>query len=178
MKKNTRLYNMILPPYLLMVFVPWLAVLSLVGNFIIDSIVLIIISFVVFKKFSKDFYKQIVWKVWILGFLADFVGAIYLFLGSAIGYAYINKVEETNTFIYNLMDGMNNVTNHSGIVTIYSVCFMWSAIVIAAIAIFIFDYFFVFKKVDMTKKQRVLSALSFAVFTAPYTFLLPEHLFY
>ena len=32
MKKNIRLYNMILPPYLLMVFVPWLAALCLIGN--------------------------------------------------------------------------------------------------------------------------------------------------
>lgn len=169
---------MILPPYLLMVFVPWLAVLSLVGNFIIDSIVLIIISFVVYKKFSKDFYKKNVWKVWVFGFSADFVGAVYLFIGSEIGYSYINSVEETNSFIYNLMYGMNNVTNHSDVVTVYSVCFILSAIIIASIAIFVFDYFFVFKKVDMTKKQRVMSALSFAVFTAPYTFILPEHLFY
>lgn len=170
---------MIFPPYLLVVFVPWLTILSMIGNFIIDSFVLIIISFVIFKCLDKEFYKSFILKVWFLGFTADFVGAFYLFLGSRIGYNYINSVEQLdNSFIYNLMDGMNDVTNHPDVVTVYSVCFILSAILIASIAIFLLDYFMIFKKADMTKKQKVMSALSFAVFTAPYTFLLPSNLFY
>lgn len=179
MRKNEKLYNLILPPYLLMVFVPWLALLSIVGNFIIDSIVLIIISFIVFKNYDRYFYKRNIWKVWLLGFFADFVGAFYLFSGSQLGYVYINKEQQIDSgFVYNLMDGMNNVTNHSDVVTVYSVGFILSAIILASIAIFLLDYLIVFRKVDMTKKQKVLSALSFAIFTAPYTFLLPSNLFY
>lgn len=183
MKKNIKLYNLILPPYLLMVFVPWLAVLSIVGNFLIDSLVLVIISFIIYKNedncFKKNYYKKNIWKVYILGFLADFVGAIYLFLGSRIGYAYINNPNHPDTtYLYKLLDAMNDVTNHSDVVTVYSVCFILSAILIASIAIFMFDYFLVFRNADMTKKQKVMSALSFAVCTAPYTFLLPSNLFY
>ena len=44
MKKDVKLYNMILPPFMLFFFVPTLWIVSAVGNFIIDSIVLLIIS--------------------------------------------------------------------------------------------------------------------------------------
>ena len=44
MKKDVKLYNMILPPFMLFFFVPILWIVSALGNFIIDSIVLLIIS--------------------------------------------------------------------------------------------------------------------------------------
>lgn len=181
--KNIKLYNLILPPYLLMVFVPWLAVLSIVGNFLIDSLVLVIISFFIYKNkdrcFKKNYYKKNIWKVYILGFLADFMGAIYLFLGSNVGYAYINNPNHPDTtYLYKLLDAMNDVTNHSDTTTVYSVCFIISAVLLAAVAIFVFDYFLVFRNADITKKEKVMSALTFAVCTAPYTFLLPSNLFY
>ncbi len=179
MKKTNKLYNLILPPYMLMVFIPWLAILSIIGNFVVDSIILGIVSFSVFKYFDMQFYRKNVLKVWALGFVADFIGVLYLFLGSEFGYIYLNIVrQDDGGFFYKLMDSMNNVTNHSDIVTGYSVCFIFSAVLIASIAIFLLDYFIVFRKADMTKKQKVLSALSFAIFTAPYTFLLPSNLFY
>lgn len=179
MKKNIRLYNMILPPYMLMAFVPSIAVFSLVGNFIIDSLVLLIISIIIFKKIDKDFYIKSIWRVWLLGFAGDFVGVIYLFIGSEIGYTYIHTNRYApNDLVYSIMDSMNNVTNHPSEVTFYSICFLVSAIFISVIAIFFFDYFIAFRKNTMTKKQKLLSALSFAVFTAPYTFLLPNELFY
>ena len=38
MKKDVKLYNMILPPFMLFFFVPTLWIVSALGNFIIDSI--------------------------------------------------------------------------------------------------------------------------------------------
>lgn len=170
---------MILPPYMLMTFMPSLAVISLAGNFIIDSIVLLIISSIIFKKINIDFYKKRVWKVWLLGFAGDFVGVFYLFVGSEIGYFYINSHPYApNDLTYSIMDSLNNVTNHPNSVSFYSICFLVSAIFISSIAIFLFDYFIAFRKSEMTKTQKLLSSLAFAVFTAPYTFLLPNSLFH
>ncbi len=179
MKKNIKLYNMILPPYMLMTFLPSLAIISLAGNFIIDSIVLLIISLIIFKQINKDFYKKRILKVWLLGFAGDFVGVLYLFIGSQIGYNYINSnIYAPNDLTYSIMDSLNNVTNHPDSVSFYSICFLASAIFISSIAIFLFDYFIAFRKSEMTKTQKLLSSLAFAIFTAPYTFLLPNSLFY
>ena len=52
MKKDVKLYNMILPPFMLFFFVPTLWIVSALGNFIIDSIVLLIISIFIYKKFT------------------------------------------------------------------------------------------------------------------------------
>ncbi|MBQ8539123.1 MAG: hypothetical protein IJ433_05690 [Ruminococcus sp.] len=178
MKKDVKLYNMILPTFMLLTMHPLMWVLSLTGNFIIDSIVLLLASLVVFKKFDGKFYKKNILKVWGLGFLADLIGAGYLFLGGAVGYSYINRFDEPiDSFMYNLMDGMNDTLNHSDIVTAYSVGFMISAMLVAAVAIFLMDYFMVFKNSGLTKKQGVIASLMFAILTAPYTYFLPEDSF-
>lgn len=178
MKKEIKLYNMILPPYLIMaVFPPFLAI-SAVGNFIIDSVILLIISAIIFKKLNGRFYIKNVFKVWGLGFAADFIGVIYLFIGGQLGYSYINSGNSAETFLYKIFNGMNSVTNHSYEITPYTTSFLISGIFIAAICVFIFDYFIVFRKSGLTKKQKLISSLAYAVFTAPYTFLLPYNLFY
>lgn len=179
MSINNKLYNMILPPYLLMVFVPWLALLSLVGNFIIDSIVLIVVMIVVYKRIDLRFYKKNVLILWLLGFLADFVGVAYLFVIYSLSGIYGYFVEEQNKgFIHELMLGMRTVMSYSEYSNGYTICFLVSAVLISSFMIFLFDFFAVFRSVEMTKKQKIMSALSFAIFTAPYTFLLPSNLFY
>ena len=74
--KDVKLYNMILPPFILFAIVPIFWLISLVGNFVIDSVVLMIISLVIYKRFSGKLYKKAIIKVWLLGFAADFVGVL------------------------------------------------------------------------------------------------------
>lgn len=143
MKKDYKLYNFILPPFVLIGFSPWFLGISLIGNFIIDSAVLAIIMLVVFKKFDKTFYIKKIFWVWGLGFLADIIGLFFIF------FAYIS--------------GVHLYINIIGVILI--------GIVLAGGCIFLLD-FLVFRKSDMTKKQALLSALTFAVLTAPYTFML------
>lgn len=179
MKKDHKLYNMILPPYLIMALFPPLLALSAVGNYIIDSIVLLIISAIVFKRLDGKFYLRNIFKVWGLGFAADFVGVIYLFIGGELGYNYINySGKPAGTFLYNIFDGMNSVTNHSYEIAPYTTGFLISGIIISAACVFVLDYFIALRKSGLTKKQRLISAAAYAVFTAPYTFLLPYNLFY
>ena len=78
MKKDVKLYNMILPPFMLFFFVPTLWIVSALGNFIIDSIVLLIISIFIYKKFTWQLYKKSIISVFLFGFLSDFLGVLYL----------------------------------------------------------------------------------------------------
>ncbi len=143
MKKDYKLYNFILPPFILIGFSPWFLGLSLVGNFLIDSAVLSIIMLVVFKKFDKSFYIKKMFWLWLLGFSADIIGLFYIFTVSSVG----------------------------GNISYNNLPMIISGIIIAGGFIFLLDYL-VFRKSDMTKKQALLSALTFAVLTAPYTFML------
>lgn len=148
MKKDFKLYNFILPPFILIGFSPWFLGISLVGNFLIDSAVLSIIMLVVFKRFDKQFYIKKIFWLWLLGFSADIIGLFYFFFLNVCGF--------------------NISYNNLGIII--------SGIIIAGGFIFLLD-FLVFRKSDMTKKQAVFSALAFAVFTAPYTYLLRYFVF-
>lgn len=143
MKKDYKLYNFILPPFILIGFSPWFLGLSLVGNFLIDSAVLSIIMLVVFKKFDKSFYIKKMFWLWLLGFSADIIGLFYIYTVSSVG----------------------------GNISYNNLPMIISGIIIAGGFIFLLDYL-VFRKSDMTKKQALLSALTFAVLTAPYTFML------
>lgn len=174
MKKNTKLYNMILPPYMLMTFHPLFVMISLAGNFIIDSVVLIIVSLAIFKRMNLSFYKSTVLKVWLLGYAGDLAGAAYLLIGGQIGYAFSNFTGVQTV----LTDGLNNVTNHASELNAFSYMFIGRAVIIAAAAIFLLDFFVAFKKSGLTIKQRALASLTFAVLTAPYTFFIPNSFFY
>jgi hypothetical protein len=148
MKKDYKLFNFILPPFLLIGFTPAFLVLSLVGNFVIDSAVFAVILLIVFKKFDSKLYVRKIFVLWGLGFLADFIGIFYYIL-IEITMSYGASYEKANTLVL-----------------------IFLGILIASLAIFLLDYFVVFRRIDMTKKQAVISALAFAVLTAPYTLLL------
>lgn len=76
-------YNVIFPIWFLLFFPP-VILITLFGNYVIDSIVLIV-CFYLFKISNsqinlKTFYKKSILKVWLYGFLADILGALILFL--------------------------------------------------------------------------------------------------
>ncbi|MBM6861976.1 hypothetical protein H9X78_16220, partial [Clostridium saudiense] len=78
MKREIKLNNVIFPIWMMWIFPP-LALLALVSNFVIDSIV-ILAAFAIFKLASStglsigQLYKKSILKVWVFGFLADIVG--------------------------------------------------------------------------------------------------------
>jgi hypothetical protein len=142
MKKETHLYNIFFPIWMLMIIpTAWIAVLPI--NFIVDSLVLIIAQ----KKMNictDNIYKKHILKVWIFGFISDIIGALYM-LGMMLIFEIDTQPDDFRLTI--------------------------PATLLSAVLIFIFNYFISFK--DLDKKERVKMAMSFAVFTAPYTFLIP-----
>lgn len=178
-KDEVRLYNMIVPPFILIMISPLLCLISLAGNFIIDSVIVIIISLIMFRKISGEFYKKSILKVWSLGFVSDFIGLLYLFIISEIAYssgAY--NFAEGDSVFRKYLTGANRAFNHSDTTSFWAVVYLASGILVAAIFIFLFNYFISLRKTDLTKKQRLFSSIILAVCTAPYTFLLQSDLFY
>lgn len=156
--KDIKLYNIIFPVYMLWLIPPVIFIVGIL-NFIIDSVVVLITEKILKIEdiFSK--YKKVILKVWIFGFLADFIGALFLFITSAL-------FEELNIPIkYNI--------NYNPFGNIYALIITIIGILIAGILIFIFNKKICFKKIDITEKQRFILSLVMAIVTTPYLFLLP-----
>ena len=141
MKKNVTLYNALFPLWMILIFPQsWLIVIP--GNFIIDSLVLLIAIKVLKIENIWKFYRSSILKVFSLGLVADFIGSIYILI-FMIGF----KIGHMGDELY---------------LTI-------PALLISAICIFVFNYYISFRKCE--KKIRFKLALTFAIATAPYTFL-------
>ena len=147
-KKDIKLYNVLFPFWMLMLFpVAWLVILP--GNFIIDSLVLILSLKILKIAEKKQWYCQHIFKIFAFGMLADILGAAYMFLLIAkfeVGYM--------GDELYLTLP----------------------ALFISAALIFALNYFITFRKEE--RKQRLQLSLIFAIVTAPYTFLIPSSWLY
>ena len=76
---DIKLYNVLFPFWMLLLF-PQMWAIVLPGNFIIDSIVLIISMFALKMTEKKRFYKRHIFQIWGFGMLSDVIGAAYMFL--------------------------------------------------------------------------------------------------
>lgn len=170
-KKNT-LYNVIFPiwfiPYLsfLLPNMWWLAIIILVSNFLIDSIVYIISLKVLKIAEIKDCYKKCILKIWGFGFLADIIGGIFMILPEFMPH---------NKWFY------DNITSKVMYNPYESICgFLWVLIgfSLAVFFIFLFNYKVSFKKLDIEVKKKKQIALTLAIATAPYLFLIPTAWFH
>ena len=145
---DIKLYNVLFPFWMLLLLpTMWLIVLP--GNFIIDSLVLILSMVVLKISDKKQFYKRHILKIYGFGMLSDIIGAAYmLWLICALQVG--NMGDEPYLTI--------------------------PALIISAILIFVLNYFISFRRVD--KKTRFTLSLIFAIVTAPYTFLVPSSWLY
>lgn len=167
--EQIRLYNVIFPIWLILFFPPVIFI-TLAGNFIIDSLV-ILACFFVFKLANtqenlKIFYKKSILKVWMYGFLADIIGAAILFVLGILG-DYLGLSNEVITGI--------NYDPFSNTAAVIIIIF---AMLVSAVFIFIFNYKVTLKEQIEEKKLRLKAALTIAIVTIPWTFLLPTKWFY
>ena len=145
---SIKLYNVLFPVWFLML-IPQLWLVILPGNFIIDSLVLMISMYALKMTEKKQWYKQHILKIFLFGMLSDIIGAAYLFLT-----AFILELGIMGDELY--LTG--------------------PALLISAAMIFIFNYYFTFKKDALA--LRIKFSLIFAIVTAPYTFLIPSSWLY
>lgn len=118
-KNNIRLYNVLFPYWMLLLF-PQLWLIILPGNLIIDSLVLIISMTVLKIADKKQWYKQHIIKIFLFGMISDIIGAAYLLLMMVL------EVGQMGDELY----------------------LTAPAIIISAVLIFVLNYFITFKKAD------------------------------
>lgn len=171
---NKKLYNMNLPVFLLFGFMPILWMFLVIENFILDSIILIAILIVVYKKIKFKLYIKMIFKIWLWGIFSNIVGIVYLILTSFISNA---TYYEGNNIIKLISSGIYLATNQSHFDSIWATLYIISGIFISSIFLFVLNYFFTFYNMNLTKRQKILSSLSFAVLTPPYFILLPKDFF-
>ncbi|TEB06678.1 hypothetical protein Psch_00210 [Pelotomaculum schinkii] len=167
--KEIKLYNVIFPIWFLM-FLPPVIFVTLAGNFIIDSLV-ILVCFYVFKLADsqinlKTFYMKSIFKVWIFGFLADIIGAAILFATGILGDYFGLSHTLISAISYDPF-------NHTGavIITIF-------AMLVSSFFIFLFNYRITLRNLILERKLRLKVALTIAIVTIPWTYLLPTKWIY
>ena len=166
--KKVKLYNVIFPTWFLMFFPP-VILITLLGNFVIDSLVLLA-CFYAFRLMHlgsfKKFYTASVLKVWLFGFLADAAGAALLFMSQFI----IPALGLPHSLEYAInFDPFSHV---GGLIIIVI------AVLVSGLLIFLFNYRITFNRLIADEVLRFRLALAIAVVTMPWTFLLPTKWWY
>lgn len=161
--KNEILYNMVLPLWLL-ILVPRIWALIVPLNFIVDSIVFLLIMCVLGLEEKKILYKKSIIKIWIMGFAADIIAAIIMIIGT---YLIFNNCAPkiTKALVNNPFDNL--------------VALFWTflCVLIGGAIIYAFDKHIALKQTQLSEEKKRKISLLMAVFTAPYVMLIPTELF-
>lgn len=167
--KGYRLNNVFFPIWMLLLFpLTWLVALPV--NFLVDSAVVIIALKVMQQQNIKQLYKRcIIWVV-IFGFVADIIGGGLMFLTALIS----SGASESNA----VMQWFNNIVV-DGVMTnpfssIWSLLYVVICMAAASVLIYVFNRSISFKKLNIDAKTKHKLALSLAIITCPYLFLIPS----
>lgn len=163
MKKEVRLYNVLLPIWLLWIFPQvWLVILP--GNLLIDCLVLTAALFVLKHQSKWAVVKQLWWKFWLLGFLADFIGVLWMMLALSIA-----EDAKVHSWLYeSLSYVMYNPFGHPA-------ALLWTlaGVALAGYCIYRFDRRAMKKCVLLSEGEKHKIALAMAIITAPWLFFIP-----
>lgn len=164
--KHVKMYNVIFPVWLIWLFPP-IVFISLAGNFVIDSLV-ILLGFKFLHIIDKTgmtsgtLYKKSIIKVWLFGFLSDFIGAVFLLL---IPISDFLPQEIIASISFN---PFNNV---------FGLLIVLISMLIASFIIYFLNYRLTFKWMEDAASRKAISLL-LAIVTSPWTFLIPTGWFY
>lgn len=174
MRKSVTLYNVIFPVwFLILIPVTWIAVLP--ANFIIDSLVLLLLFHALKLSERKTLYKQTIFKVWGFGFLADIIGAIVLFFINYLPTILGIEGSSASRWLY---DNVTGPLGYNPFKSVYALLLMLLVIAGAGALIYLFNYKISFKHWPVEDIQRKKAALIMAIITAPYTMLIPASWLY
>lgn len=169
-KSSIKFYNMFFPIWLLWLF-PFAWSVVLPGNFIIDSLVLLLTLKVLKINNKKKIYKENILKIWGFGFLSDFIGTFVMF---SICIVADNLPDNIRRLWF---DNLTIPLSQNPFTSIYSLTWVIVSIIVTSFFIYLFNYKISFRKLDIEETSKKKLALSLAIFTAPYLFLLPTNWF-
>ena len=165
--KTTRLYNIILPIWLLIWWPSYLWLLLIPANYLVDSLV----TYLSMKRLGIENCKEKTlkhsWKVCLIGFLSDFAGAAFL-----LAVMYLVDIVLPNEIGESISYGLSWKPNPASILIILI------AIAISGLQIYFLNRWMLKKDPELSREQVHRIALDLAIFTAPYLFLIPSSLIY
>ena len=170
-KKSIKLYNVIFPIWLLCL-IPMTWVIVLPANFLIDLLVVVLTMKYLKVKEIKLNAKSVILKVWIFGFISDFIGTASMFIANVIDFNYETPLGK---WWYN---NITNAVSYNPFESIYAILWVTTCVIITSFFIYLFNYKFCLKKSTLDSEQKKKVALSLAIFTAPYLFYLPTAWFF
>lgn len=170
-KGETRLYNVIFPIWMLILFpYAWIVVLPL--NFLIDFLVVRLS----FRKASVEDAGKKTWRtilrVWLCGFAADLLGAALMLTSDYIG------LGEKSAFDIWWNEHVAHAAMADPFSEIYGFLYVSLCVAITGALIYLANRYFCLNRAGLTRQQRKKTALHLALFTAPYLFFLPIEWFY
>lgn len=173
-EKYVTLYNMLFPIWIL-VWLPtplWLLIIP--GNYLIDRLVFTINARKQKPELEKKFFRKHTWKLFLFGFLADFIGSILLLIPLFIPVPDGVAKHYNQTFFGKFMNALQfNAFSNFG-------AFLYTlfAIAVAGLLIYVFDRGVLMRTKEFTAEQAKRIAFWMAVITAPYLYLVPGQLYF
>lgn len=159
---GVRLYNMILPVWLLWILPPvWLIILP--ANLLIDTAVLFCALLALRRRDKRHVMKRMWWRIWWRGFAGDAVGVGWLLLGafSAVWVPGSAWAEAVNHVMYDPLG--------------HPAAFLWTLVGVAlsGVCIYAMDRVTLEWEGELTDREARVTALTLAIVTAPWTFFIP-----
>ena len=154
MKNSVRLYNVMFPIWFFWLLPTPLWLIILPVNFAIDSLVLCLAMKRQDLQNKMEKWKKSIWKVWVIGFLCDIIGALlilglYFLLGETLRISW-KLILFPGTTLLSL-----------------------PGVVLAGVLIYFVNRRFSFAKCELEPMQIHKISLALAIFTAPYAMLIP-----
>ena len=165
-RSEIRLYNMIIPVWLLWMFLPlfpWVLPVTLLGNLLIDTAVLFCTLLALGRRDKRRVMKRMWWRIWLRGFAGDAAGVGWLLLGafSAVWIPDSGWAEAVNHVMYDPLG--------------HPAAFLWTlvGVVLSGVCIYAMDRVTLEWEGDLTDREARTAALTLAIVTAPWTFFIP-----
>ncbi len=157
-KRGVYLYNVLFPVFMLFLFFPQVWALVLPFNFAFDSLVLVLAMRHWHIAEKKTVWKKCILRVWGFGFAADLAGAALI------------------TVLMCLLDMGLHITAFYNSAS--EMLLALPGVALAGWLIYVFNKKWAFDKTSLDAVQKRRLALALAIFTAPYTMLIPTRLLY
>lgn len=170
-KQGTKIYSVVLPIWLLWLLPQSLTVVIPV-IFLLDFLVLFFEMKHMGITERREKLRITLWKTWLLGLLGDLAGAALMFLATAVPTS--GKSGFGKWWYHSLTNPISVNPFHS----VFSILWTAAAVLLAGMAIYVFNWKFAFSKLKIQEDQKKKLAISLALFTAPYLFFLPSSLLY
>ena len=167
---DIRLYNILLPIWLLVLFPTWLWLILIPANYLIDRLVL---RWSLGDMPDKGlFCRKHTWKVCLAGFVSDFAGAaVMLSVFFAAAVAEDNQSAQTQKLLDDLVYGVG----FNPFANLVSFAIVLLAVAVGGLVIYLLDRW-ILRRAGLDIAQAKKSALRLALITAPYLYFFPTEI--